>query len=89
MGRPFSRSNWTDPQRRRHCDPFVLGVVRRGFGRHQHKRRRHAVLDRELARGVLAMLVHRARLDPQRPRDLFRVMVRMNQPQAFPLARRQ
>ena len=63
-----------------------MGTGPNAFAGREGQRGGDAVLDLQLSGRVLAMSIHRARTNAQLPRDLLRVEVRMDQPEALALS---
>jgi len=63
-----------------------LGTGPNAFAGREGQRGRDPVLDLQLSGRVLAVSIHRARTNAQLPRNLLRVEVRMDQPEALALS---
>lgn len=63
-----------------------MGAAPNPFAGRERKRGRDAVLDLQLPGRVLAVSIHRARADAQLPRDLLRIEVCMDKPEALALS---
>ena len=63
-----------------------MGTGPNAFAGREGQRGGDSVLDLQLPGRVLAMSIHRARTNAQLPRDLLRVEVRMDQPEALALS---